>query len=248
MIEWSIVKGPHTYRYICVGTATGSSSEQQGRLLIYSLKRASHANESSKIYEFKTVWIAELPSPVYRVCSFLQSHLLVSSGKTVYVYQLNMEQRKLVKVCKEDMRFPITKIAAYNDHFVVGCQRISFSLFKFDIAQSRIVFKQSDRHPRMPIECIMGNQCLIGTDQSGHIIGLAYKANTIEESLNTVFSIKQPDMIWRIQPGSIFHPILEDTYTTKLDWPISTTDASTSPKLNALMGASCWVRFIYCVE
>ncbi|RKP25620.1 mono-functional DNA-alkylating methyl methanesulfonate N-term-domain-containing protein [Syncephalis pseudoplumigaleata] len=246
--KWTIAKGSHTYRYICVGTDIGGTSsqqqqaqqqqQQQGRLLIYSLKRApsTSANESCR-FELKTVWIAELPRPVYRICPIKESYLLVAAGKTLYVYQLNMEQRKLVKVCKEDMRFPITKLATHDHYFTVGCQRASFSLFMLDIAQSRIVFVQSDRQPRMPIECAMGAHCMVGTDQSGHIVGLMRNPHTLEETLTTVFSMKQPDIIGRLLPGLPFHRALDDASTIELDWPI----ASTGPLIGASMLGAFYV-------
>ncbi|RKP25964.1 hypothetical protein SYNPS1DRAFT_22170 [Syncephalis pseudoplumigaleata] len=137
----------------------------------------------------------------------------------------------------EDMRFPITKLATHDHYFTVGCQRASFSLFMLDIAQSRIVFVQSDRQPRMPIECAMGAQCMVGTDQSGHIVGLMRNPHTLEETLTTVFSMKQPDIIGRLLPGLPFHRALDDASTIELDWPI----ASTGPLIGASMLGAFYV-------
>ncbi|RKP10044.1 mono-functional DNA-alkylating methyl methanesulfonate N-term-domain-containing protein [Thamnocephalis sphaerospora] len=223
MIEWRIPKDTVDYRYICVGTATKQPrliNQTRGRFIIYNLRRHTQFTDPSKRYEFKSVWNAELPGPVLCLCPLLKNYLMAVSGTAVYVYTLDMERRKLRKFCKIEVRNPISTLSAYGNRVVVGCQYDSFLLYEFDEANAQLIFLQSDRTSRLPTACVMcDDNFLVGADQGGHIVGLSPSSSTLERTLQTRFSVKHSDSMWRVRIGQPTFCTMTRKLACELQWP-----------------------------
>ncbi|KAK9764102.1 hypothetical protein K7432_008679, partial [Basidiobolus ranarum] len=242
MCVWNIA-GKRKYRYICVGTGIQDSGSvpHHGRLLIYNLKKTSsrkHPSTEAAIYELKLVWENERPGAVYSICPFEDGYLLVSAGKTLYMFYLDLNVKKLVESCKISTRSPVVSISVQGAWISVGTQKDSVLLYTFDKTQQSLEFVRGGRHLRLVANSKLISDCLsVGTDKLGTVFGMTYGEDSIKRSLSDSFAFNHGETILRLNLGSMIYGATDNGTEGHIGWT-ETTEESEEHKQPAIIGCS----------
>ncbi|KNC95927.1 uncharacterized protein SPPG_08681 [Spizellomyces punctatus DAOM BR117] len=224
---WNVKEGK---RYICVGTwgyRATTSSEAQGRVLVYNLKayekreKPACPQESRKpvMYKMKQLGEMILDGPVQSICPFLGSYLLAAAGDTFYQLKIDAHTRKLVIRAQLPLRWPIQCIDVHGTRVIVGGQKESVSFYSYNVQTKTFEFLKSDRYGRPTAACLaIDDTTAVATDKCGNIVGFSAGDYTgLERTLDTTFSFHLGEAVMRLQLGSIVQQAIteEDPNRTK---------------------------------
>ncbi|ORY02118.1 hypothetical protein K493DRAFT_334751 [Basidiobolus meristosporus CBS 931.73] len=227
---WNI-PGKRKYRYICVGTGIhdAGSIPHHGRLLIYNIKKnppRKQAISEAATYELKLVWENERAGAVYSVCPYEDGYLLVAAGKTLYMFYLDLNLKKLVECCKISIRSPVVSISVQGSWISVGTQKDSVLFYTFDKVQQSLEFVRGARHLRLVANSkFISEKLSVGTDKLGTVFGMTYDEESVRRPLNDSFAFNQGETTLRLNIGSMVYESAENCAYKRLGWSETTGES-----------------------
>ncbi|KAI8903134.1 CPSF A subunit region-domain-containing protein [Gorgonomyces haynaldii] len=198
-------------RYIVFGT----QFEQQGRLLVYSLK------PSTKKMHLHQVGHLETSKPVNAVTELLSSYLVIAIGSDLHQVKIEGQNRRLVFGLHTHARFPIKRLDTKDDLIYCAGHQDSVIVYRFDKQNKKIHFVKSDEFVRWTLDQMLVDDAVLASDTRGCLFLLENSMMTDVHSLATSSLVQLPEPCIRLLRGRMFQQLQD--YATKQDQIIGIT-------------------------
>ncbi|KAJ2160786.1 hypothetical protein GGF46_001974 [Coemansia sp. RSA 552] len=193
LATWCL-RGPKTYRFVCVGTAqhTGRAATA-GRLAFYSLKpsRRQSRTPGTPAYELKYVWESARTAPVTALASLGESYLVMAVGASCVVLRLDVERRRLIECSELKLRFPATSLAVRAFDIVAGSKREALHVLRFTPSPSgdRLELIHATRFGAVTSDaCFLAPDLVAGVAHTGLVYVVGIPAASTEFALDSVLA------------------------------------------------------------
>ncbi|KAJ2450682.1 hypothetical protein EV183_004135 [Coemansia sp. RSA 2336] len=219
LATWHI-RGPKTYRYLCVGTTqfaedTGHLRSTGGRLVIYSIKQTKRKSKRAGSglelmgHELKYVWESDRRGPVSALASLGDSYLVVAVGSSCLVLKLDVVQKRLIECCECQLRFATTSLDVRGNDIAVGSQRESVNVLRFTPSADpngcdRLEIIHSARFGGHTVDArFIADDLVAGIDHNGFLYVVGIPQTPAEFALDYVLGMHLQTECTRIQAGRL---------------------------------------------
>jgi hypothetical protein len=201
-MNWTPSDGKKHYEMIVIGIEVDSpdTSHSSGRLLCMGAKEAG----ASALLDVKPKYSKKFPGqPIYSLCPYDISSLLVCAGTSLYVMQLDIETRRWLQVAS--VVLPSPAVALTTRGSLIYAATMHHSMEIYECTKGKLIMRSSDLEARTAnsiATCDNGVAILssvLTNANGGRITGFsAYNANRESE---VIFHADLPLMVNKLKPG-----------------------------------------------
>ena len=207
IINWTPSDGKKHYEMFVVGTEIEApdTSDCSGRLLCISAKVV----KGNSSLDVKTKYVKKYPGqPIYSMCPYDKSSLLLCAGNDLVMLRLDLVTRKWAQV--STFILPSSATALTTRGTLIYATTMYHSLEILECVAGRIVMRSTDlraRNANSVVVCDNGIAIVSSTstkEKGGRITGFSLRSDSKESQVN--FHAALPLMVNHLRPGFTLPP------------------------------------------
>ena len=202
IMNWTPSDGKKHYEMIVIGIEVDSpdTSHSSGRLLCMGVKEAG----AGDLLDVKLKYSKKFPGqPIYSLCSYDMSSLLVCAGTNLYVMQLDIETKRWLQVAS--VVLPSPAVALTTRGSLIYAATMYHSMEIYECTKGKLVMRSSDleaRNANSIATCDNGAVILssVCTNANGSRI-TGFSAYNTERQSEVIFHVDLPLMVNQLKLG-----------------------------------------------